>query len=1108
MRKLIAWAMAVALLAGCLANMPATLAAGATFAGGNGSAEDPYRIRTEAQLYAIRDNPAAQYRLEADIELREDWIPVPIFSGTFDGQGYTIRNLTVRETDAAGFVAKGEGCVIRDVVFADPSLAGIASCGVVAGTLAEASVTNVRIENGTVTGQVAGGVCGSFHPDSIIRACTVSAQIVGSVAAGGITGNACSAKQASPQGIIEGCEVRGSVRAEQYAGGIIGSQVPGETLLVLLDNAALATVGARYAGGISGDAAEGGLMVRCSWLHGERAVGTSEDNGGAFRIGSAYNTLIPLGGEIRLQPIYAREELALQPLTSSDGTVVQVLADGRLRGNKAGKAVITSEVSIAGATYRVQDVVTVTETFAGGSGTPEDPYTVRSYAQLQGLMEAPYAHFSLEQNLDLGQGWTPLGSLEAPFAGTLSGGHHTLVNLNGIGEAGGLFGACVGATIENLALEQVQIEGAGAVGGIADMMIGGELNGCTALGTVRATGAESRAGLLVGEACFVVLRDCGGIGAAYAAQAAVLVGSDRYVKMENCYWYGSPNRALGSESEEGSARITLDLGKLTVGQTLASYDAVGTATNEPPQTNARIFGEPTSIRFLSSSDAVVAKVEEGTLQALAAGEAELLVRIGYSNGRSLRVAYPIAVESLLEPVPAVPGGLKAASTGYDSLKLSWSKAQRAEGYELYRATVRDGVYSLVRSVTDTGYADSRLTTGLTYYYKIRSYRTSEGKRLYSAFSAPVAGKPIPSTPGGVSAVSVDYRTAKIAWKAVAGADRYQVYRAASKNGSYQLVRTVTGTSYQHEGLTAGRTYYYKVRCYRFVGEGRAYSSFSSPVAVKAVPQAPAKVAAASTAYNSVKISWGKVSGASRYQVYRATSKNGSYQLVRTVTGTSYQHTGLTVGRTYYYKVRCYRIVGDGRAYSAFTNPISVKPVPAKPTKLKAAASQYNSLKLSWAKVTGAHRYQVYRATSKNGAYKLIRTVKGTAYTDTGLTTGKTYYYKVRCYRLSGTARTYSGFCSPVSGKPVPGLAKVTLGNHKSGTHISWTKVQGASAYRVYRSVYPEGPYTLVTQTSKLAAVDQKAYRGVKYYYRVRAYRNVSGKKIYGPYSAAKAYRRK
>ena len=72
---------------------------------------------------------------------------------------------------------------------------------------------------------------------------------------------------------------------------------------------------------------------------------------------------------------------------------------------------------------------------------------------------------------------------------------------------------------------------------------------------------------------------------------------------------------------------------------------------------------------------------------------------------------------------------------------------------------------------------------------------------------------------------------KVSWDMVTGAVGYEVYRAAAKSGTYSLVKTTTGNSYQNTGATAGKTYYYKVVavCANTAGN----SADSSAVSIKA-----------------------------------------------------------------------------------------------------------------------------------------------------------------------------------------------------------------------------------------------------------------------------------
>ena len=137
------------------------------------------------------------------------------------------------------------------------------------------------------------------------------------------------------------------------------------------------------------------------------------------------------------------------------------------------------------------------------------------------------------------------------------------------------------------------------------------------------------------------------------------------------------------------------------------------------------------------------------------------------------------------------------------------------------------------------------------------------------------------------------------------------------------------------------------------------------------PGIPTNLKAVSSSYNSINISWSGVTGASGYEIYRATSSAGTYTLISTTTETSYNNTGLTTNSTYYYKVRAYRMVGTVKVYSDFSTTISAKPIPATPINVKATRINSNSIKLTWSGVTGANGYEVYRATISTGTYSIL-----------------------------------------------------------------------------------------------------------------------------------------
>lgn len=185
--------------------------------------------------------------------------------------------------------------------------------------------------------------------------------------------------------------------------------------------------------------------------------------------------------------------------------------------------------------------------------------------------------------------------------------------------------------------------------------------------------------------------------------------------------------------------------------------------------------------------------------------------------------------------------------------------------------------------------------------------------------------------------------------------------------------------------------------------------------------------------------------------------------------------------------------------------------PNKVSGIKATSNSYNSIKLTWNKtVNGANGYAVYRSTSKDGKYTLRKTItsKNTIeFTDTGLDTNTTYYYKVRPYRMISDKKEYGSYSEIVCAKPVLSKTKITVSSKSKKATIKWNKVLGASGYKVYSATSSDGTYSLkktITSINTLSYTNTNLVSGKTYYYKVRAYRNVNGKVVYGPYSAVKS----
>ncbi|MCI7368832.1 MAG: CHAP domain-containing protein [Firmicutes bacterium] len=156
-------------------------------------------------------------------------------------------------------------------------------------------------------------------------------------------------------------------------------------------------------------------------------------------------------------------------------------------------------------------------------------------------------------------------------------------------------------------------------------------------------------------------------------------------------------------------------------------------------------------------------------------------------------------------------------------------------------------------------------------------------------------------------------------------------------------------------------------------------------------------------------------------------------------------------------------------------------------------------KISWSKVDSAVKYQVYRSTDGKTYTSLIVTTK-TSVTNTSAKIGTTYYYKAVAIRTDGAMSDYSNVKNTVCKPAVP---TVTVSRYNGKAKLSWSKIDGADKYYIYRSTDGK-TYEYRTYTTKLSYNDTKSASGTKYYYKVRAVAVINDTDVASAYSTAKS----
>ena len=261
-----------------------------------------------------------------------------------------------------------------------------------------------------------------------------------------------------------------------------------------------------------------------------------------------------------------------------------------------------------------------------------------------------------------------------------------------------------------------------------------------------------------------------------------------------------------------------------------------------------------------------------------------------------------------------------------------------------------------------------------------------------------------------------------------------------------------------------------------------------------------------TDYKTFTLVWEAVEGATVYDVYRKSYKEGAeFELLDTVVDPIYEASGLMTGKTYSFYVVAKNDAGESEPSGIVEGATTLQ------GEVTLAMEQVSTSKfhLSWNKVDGATRYIVYRKRNDDKMKKVL-TLGGDVfeYTTAEMPNGD-YTFQVKAGRYDSTDRVMTGASNKVSGTVEAIKPTVTATAGTKSAKISWKKMEGVTHYQVYRATSSTGKYTKLTTTKELSYTAKSLTKGKKYYFKVRGYKTYkSGTDIkytvYTPYSSVKS----
>ncbi|MDH5445566.1 MAG: fibronectin type III domain-containing protein [Gammaproteobacteria bacterium] len=472
-------------------------------------------------------------------------------------------------------------------------------------------------------------------------------------------------------------------------------------------------------------------------------------------------------------------------------------------------------------------------------------------------------------------------------------------------------------------------------------------------------------------------------------------------------------------------------------------------------------------------------------------------------------------------VPDAPSGLVATGISENTISLVWQdNSDNETGFIVQRSQTAGVNFEVVVSLNKdiTSYTDaSGLLAETTYYYRVlatNAVGNSEASNEDDAATL-VASTAAPIAPAKFTANAESSSSISMSWIDMSdNENNFIIERSTSKDTGYEIIATLGPNTTEYidtDGLAPETTYYYRIFARNNSGDS------SSPDIMKAttlaesvdIPVKPTGLGASAISANRIDLTWvDKSDNETGFDIQRSTSSDSGFTTIGSVAANveSYSDTdGLSAETTYYYRVSAKKdaLNSPFSDVASATTLAAAVPPPSEPTSLIAVYAYINSVTLSWSDNSDNETgFKVQRSTtSESGPFTTISTqaADSEGYTDTTVSAGTTYYYRIAAYNDGGNS--YTNVKTLTTGDSAPSLSGPASANTASDFTLSWSYgwssggglVSSGDGFQLQRSSTSSSSgfsniYTSVGYGDRSANsedIDNRASAGT-YYYRVRA----------------------
>ena len=363
-----------------------------------------------------------------------------------------------------------------------------------------------------------------------------------------------------------------------------------------------------------------------------------------------------------------------------------------------------------------------------------------------------------------------------------------------------------------------------------------------------------------------------------------------------------------------------------------------------------------------------------------------------------------------------------------------------------------------------------------------------------------------ATPTGFAAESATSSSVSLKWDKNANASGYEIEQY--KGGKWTQIAKINNSStvsYNVSGLAADTTYTFRMRAYKTLSSGTAYSDYVR-LAAKTQLTNTDKFVGTAISPTAVKLDWNRNDKVTGYIIEQY--KGGKWtQIAVTKNNTTLTFTvkGLADATPYSFRIKTYKNADGKTNYSGYTT-VKAETPPAAVKKARVTSTTATWITLEWERNANVTGYAIEQY--KGGKWTQIAVTKNNTtlkFIVKGLNPDTKYSFRIRAYKTNGTKTTYGGYVSMAGTTRIANVAKFNAtALSQVAVKLSWSRNTIASGYVIEQ--YKGGKWTqinVIKDKNVTTMVVAPLAKGTTYSFRMKSFKTVDGSNRFSEYISAK-----